>query len=573
MGEILCCCRDLPQVLHAPGENCYLILSGTAAVYKEADGDKKLLTHLREGQFFGELALIRQAPRSATVTAAGMLRTLSIEGEKSLEMYARSPQLREYMETLQKVYRLAGHGFTTQYTGKFMDMDCITTLHHLDNGMRIMASQVIGQDIFNMSVMGVEEGNTETLRYQNLSAGIERQLVISDECLVGVTAQGPWAELGEVHQMVIGRTLFYPWQAVVFRQKGMLRIEDSVSLYEDNEVLCACMQVNRGALRQAILSGGQTVAALSDATGAGTVCGACRLLLAEMVGRADWTPVIVSEEIPVTSDSRTFRFTPCATELKPAKPGQHIIVQTQMEGNWIQRAYTLTSASSETDYHEITVKREQQGLFSRWMFYNRRENALIRISCPQGDYYLEKDEKRPIVCLVAGIGVTPALAMCRSVIREETGQHLQIHYSASTQDRFAYRDELQAAAENHPKIHLTLRVTREEGRLTQADVEQLVQDAPEALFYLCGPGPYLRSVEEYLTASGVPADSIRIEAFTHAGGPPTRKETAAKCPIDHQEVRSGSMLVPPIKEGDRVSPVDEARVFLYQFYYEVVRYM
>jgi LmbE family N-acetylglucosaminyl deacetylase len=53
-----------------PGANLYLILSGHADVIQEdPDGTRRLLAHLGPGEFFGELAIVHQQPRSAHVVA------------------------------------------------------------------------------------------------------------------------------------------------------------------------------------------------------------------------------------------------------------------------------------------------------------------------------------------------------------------------------------------------------------------------------------------------------------------------------------------------------------------------
>ena len=434
----------------SPGDACYLILSGTATVYKADDTGRTLQAGLYKGQCFGEVALIRRTPRTGTVKAGSTLKVLVIEGESFLRLYQRLPQLREYAETLRRVYTIPQLGVMTQYDGKFMGMDCITTLHHLDS-VSVLAARVVGQDIFNMSVMGVDREAAETLHFRDPATATDRQLIVAGERIVGLTSVGTWDRLGDAYRMVIDKVSFHPWQAALFRQNGTLWIEPKTVPHDDNEVICQCMAVQRGTLKQAIQQGCHTFDAVLEATGASTVCGGCRYRVQEMIGRVDWTPVTVSEIIPVTADTCSFRFTPCTGgQLQPARPGQHIMIQAQIEGRWFERPYTLTSANSETCYREITIKREDQGFFSRWLIDHCRKDTLIRISAPQGEYYLDPLEQRSIVCLVAGIGMTPALAMCRSIIREDTGQQLHIHYSASMQDRFAYADELRAAANSMP---------------------------------------------------------------------------------------------------------------------------
>ncbi|MGN1170087.1 MAG: (2Fe-2S)-binding protein [Lachnospiraceae bacterium] len=43
----------------------------------------------------------------------------------------------------------------------------------------------------------------------------------------------------------------------------------------DEEIICTCMGVTVGAIKEAYENGAQSVADIQDATSAGTVCGAC----------------------------------------------------------------------------------------------------------------------------------------------------------------------------------------------------------------------------------------------------------------------------------------------------------
>src|SRR5204863_9349662 len=143
------------------------------------------------------------------------------------------------------------------------------------------------------------------------------------------------------------------------------------------------------------------------------------------------TPASVAETIPLCDDVRTFRVRPASGVCQVYLPGQHVVLQARIDNRWIQRAYTLSSAPGPRDAYEITMKREPQGVFSRWFFDRLRPDALLRVSEPAGHYVLADDEPRDVVCLVGGIGVTPALAMARALAERPRPIALHIDYSVS----------------------------------------------------------------------------------------------------------------------------------------------
>lgn len=53
------------------GDALYIVVDGTAVVTHKRDGKEVLLAKIGPGDFFGELALVDDGPRSATVTAVG----------------------------------------------------------------------------------------------------------------------------------------------------------------------------------------------------------------------------------------------------------------------------------------------------------------------------------------------------------------------------------------------------------------------------------------------------------------------------------------------------------------------
>lgn len=562
------------------GDRLYVITAGTAGVFKQEEAGPRLVVRLGEGQCFGELALIKKQPRAATVIAEGPLEVLSIDGERFLELYNKTPELREYMQTLQNVYVLPGRGFTTQHAGMFLGFDSIMTMYHLWSGRRFVAARVIGREIYNMSVVLDGEVEARRIHYRDGETGDERELAVHNGQLVGLTVWGSWSELGAAHRMLLDETPLERWQEEVFREKGMLRLEEDAKFFEDTEVICACMQVTRGTLRKSIQSGCDTCEKLCERTGAGSVCGACMPRLKELIGRPDWTPVVCTAVIRVNDDVRSFRLKPNVGELKPALPGQHIVVQTRIDDNWVQRPYTLSSPSGETSYYEITVKREPRGLFSRWLFDQLNDNAFIRVSSPQGNFVLEPDLAVPAICLVGGIGMTPALAMVRSIIAEGRKQRLHVDYSCSRRNHFAYIEELQQAASDYEGISLTWRVTQEQGYIRREELEALLADMPQGVFYICGPQGFQSHLQQLLASLGVVQQRIRTEEFTPQGAKPDVKKVEVTEVVVGRPALSVPSSVPPgpkpadkppvpeIRADQPVSVKEEARAFLKQFFYE-----
>ncbi len=64
-----------------PGQEMYIILSGKVRISKEAGGLEKVLVVLGKGEFFGEMAILNNKPRSATATVIEDCRILIIDRE------------------------------------------------------------------------------------------------------------------------------------------------------------------------------------------------------------------------------------------------------------------------------------------------------------------------------------------------------------------------------------------------------------------------------------------------------------------------------------------------------------
>lgn len=85
------------------GTSFYVVASGKVAVSKRNDrGDDVALAHLGEGEFFGEMALLSGAPRSATVAAEEPSEVLEFRADVLAEIARKHPHV---AESLRRFYR------------------------------------------------------------------------------------------------------------------------------------------------------------------------------------------------------------------------------------------------------------------------------------------------------------------------------------------------------------------------------------------------------------------------------------------------------------------------------------
>ena len=62
-----------------PGEHVYLIISGSVGIYKTVGSQRQLLNTIGSGEIFGEMGLVSNEPRFATVIAAEDCRLIKVQ--------------------------------------------------------------------------------------------------------------------------------------------------------------------------------------------------------------------------------------------------------------------------------------------------------------------------------------------------------------------------------------------------------------------------------------------------------------------------------------------------------------
>lgn len=267
-----------------------------------------------------------------------------------------------------------------------------------------------------------------------------------------------------------------------------------------------------------------------------------RIRAAELATR--WRPFRVTRVVDESPSIRSFHLQPNdGAGLIPHDAGQHLPIRLSVPGmdKPLLRTYTLSVAPSDGIYR-ISVKRD--GVISQHLHDNVRVGDIIETRAPAGDFTIDPRQKRPVVLLGGGVGITPMLAMLRHVVYEglrtrSVRQTVLFHAARSKMERPFDRElaELANAAQGAVRIVRVLSdiAGAEEGAdydaMGRIDMALLSRFLPfnDYDFYLCGPPSFTQALYDGLRAYNIADARIHAEAF----GPSSlvRKADAASAAV------------------------------------------
>jgi CRP-like cAMP-binding protein len=85
-----------------PASELYFIINGSVQVFREADSETKSIAELKSGDTFGEIALISDQVRTATVQALTDVETCTIHKSEFEHLMRQSPELKDLSSTMVK---------------------------------------------------------------------------------------------------------------------------------------------------------------------------------------------------------------------------------------------------------------------------------------------------------------------------------------------------------------------------------------------------------------------------------------------------------------------------------------
>jgi ferredoxin-NADP reductase len=261
----------------------------------------------------------------------------------------------------------------------------------------------------------------------------------------------------------------------------------------------------------------------------------------------------VSEIIDETPSSKTFRLISADGYLPPFQAGQYINIFVSLAGIRTSRPYSIASSPAQTAYYDVTVRRVEDGFVSNYLLDEVTVGNSFVTTSPAGlFYYNPLFHGKNLVFLAGGSGITPFMSMIREVTDRGLERTITLIYGSRDPEDIIFKDELEERAKRHGNFTFIPVISEppssysgHTGFITAALMQELLEDAKAAMFYVCGPEEMYRFCLPELDKLGVPKKRVRQEVF----GPPKYITMEAGWP---KEVKGDATFEVTIRGGKTI---------------------
>lgn len=207
------------------------------------------------------------------------------------------------------------------------------------------------------------------------------------------------------------------------------------------------------------------------------------------------------------------------------KPGQYCAVKlnnlVEPDSKGPARSFSFASSPFES---VITFAMRQSDSGYKKTFWALKPGDTVEVTKAVGFFTEPEDNDRPMVFLVGGIGITPAM----SILREAANRNSQRDYTLFYANRFekdaTFHEELKHLTQMIAHFRYITVLSKSEdpvsgenderGYITAPILEKYLTDIPGRLYYMVGSGEFIDAMETILAGFGVMKEQCVKDPFT-----------------------------------------------------------
>ncbi len=209
----------------------------------------------------------------------------------------------------------------------------------------------------------------------------------------------------------------------------------------------------------------------------------------------------------------------------PYISGQFITFIFNHHGTEERRSYSISSCAELGEPLSVTVKRIDNGSYSRYLIDKAVVGELMYSSGVAGLFTLSRNPEfyRQYFFFAAGIGITPIFSLVKALLHTQPSVKAVLIYSNRWEESVIFLDEINELAARYSdrfKVEYLYSTSKNLGRarLNKGLLPVLLNeygkvDRSKMLFYVCGPYNYMRMVNLSLEEHNVESEQIRKENF------------------------------------------------------------
>ncbi|MFA6586252.1 MAG: oxidoreductase [Candidatus Paceibacterota bacterium] len=206
------------------------------------------------------------------------------------------------------------------------------------------------------------------------------------------------------------------------------------------------------------------------------------------------------------------------------KPGQYLewtLGHDRVDSRGNRRYFTIASSPTEKELLLGVKFYENRSSFKKKLAQMKKGDTIIA-SQLSGDFVMPKNEKKKLVFIAGGIGITPFRSMIKYLIDTKQTRDIVLIYANKTEADIVYKNILDIASRvfNLKVIYvisdLKDKAVLWNGRIGYVDekmIREEVKDFEERTFYVSGPPSMVFSIEKAVKNLGLNSSNIKTDFF------------------------------------------------------------